>query len=342
VNRWLSDAALAHLRGLGEVPETTGTRYHIVATLGQGGMGAVYLAEDRDLDRLVALKALHPEQCDPETAERLRREARILAGLEHPGIVPVHEIGELRDGRTYYVMKYVQGVRLDDFVRNESHLPARLEIFARICDAVAFAHAHGVVHRDLKPENVMIGAFGEVLVLDWGVAKRVGGRVPDAAADAAPPAATAVAVARAAAPEPHLTQGGEILGTPAYMAPEQRRGEPVEARADVYALGVLLHFLLCEQPIAAPGMATAAARSRSRRLSAVCERATARAAVDRYPGVEALAAEVRRDAAGERVQAYPETPFERARRVASRFRAPILLVLVYLAVRTVLLVWFRR
>jgi len=134
-----------------------------------------------------------------------RGEARIIAALEHPGIVPVHDAGTLVDGRFYYTMKLVRGVRLDAWSQREHARTERLRVFARICEPVAFAHANGVVHRDLKPENVMVGEFGAVLVMDWGVAG---------------------------------------IGTPGYMASEQLRGESADARSDVYALGAILAFLL--------------------------------------------------------------------------------------------------
>src|SRR2546426_4674209 len=160
-------------------------------------MGTVYAARDPELDRRIALKVLNAPDAAGEEAARLSEEARILARLEHPGIVPVHDLGTLPDGRLFYVMKLVRGRRLDDAMANAA-LHARLRTFERICDAVAFAHAQGVVHRDLKPENVMVGPFGEVLVLDWGVAKILGrGEEPDCT----------------------------ILGTAGYMPPEQARGE---------------------------------------------------------------------------------------------------------------------
>ena len=166
---WLSDDTLEHLRRVTEWPDFEGTRYRARALLGRGGMGAVYLAEDRELDREVAIKVLGT--VTPDAAARLRQEALILGRLEHPGIVPIHDAGTLPDGRVYYVMKRVRGERLDAHVRAGRPIQDLLGVFERICDAVAFAHARGVIHRDLKPENVMVGEFGEVLVLDWGVAK---------------------------------------------------------------------------------------------------------------------------------------------------------------------------
>jgi serine/threonine protein kinase len=167
---WLSDRTLDHLREVADEPDLSGTRYRLLEPVGRGGMGRVYRARDTGLDRDVALKVLHTHEA--AAADRLIAEARILARLEHPGIVPVHDAGTLPDGRVFCAMKLVRGKRLDALAREpDVDLPERLRIFQRICETVAFAHAHGVLHRDLKPQNVMVGAYGEVLVLDWGIAK---------------------------------------------------------------------------------------------------------------------------------------------------------------------------
>jgi serine/threonine protein kinase len=189
----ISDRVLARLKTAAELPDLSGTRYRIVEPIGRGGMGVVYLAEDMELGRKVAIKVLDDA-----------REARVLAALEHPGILPVHDSGVLPDGRCYYAMKLVLGARLDAFLEKLPHLPDRLRIFQKICEPVAFAHARGVVHRDLKPSNIMVGEFGEVLVMDWG------------------------------APG---------VGTPQFMAPEQDSGE-VDGRADVFALGKILEIVI--------------------------------------------------------------------------------------------------
>src|SRR5687768_15835226 len=152
-------------------PDFSSTKYTFVRELGHGGMGTVYLAEDGELNRLVAIKVLNTPEVTNDLRRRMIREAQIIARLEHPGIVPVHDVGELPDGRVFYAMKLVRGVRLDEYAANTSSMRERLRKFQAVCDAVAFAHAHGVIHRDLKPQNIMIGSFGEVLVLDWGVAK---------------------------------------------------------------------------------------------------------------------------------------------------------------------------
>ena len=214
MRRWLPEATLEHLRRVAERPDLGG-RYEVLDEIGRGGMGAVYRVRDRELGRDVALKVLSAPDPEGACAARMRNEARILASLEHPGIVPIHDVGTLADGRTWYLMKLVEGSRLDEHARRETSLAERLRLFERICEAVAFAHARGVVHRDLKPSNVMVGAFGEVLVLDWGVAGRV-----------------------------DCGDEGEVLGTPGFMAPEQARGGAAGERADVFSLGAILSFLL--------------------------------------------------------------------------------------------------
>ena len=203
---WLSDDAVARLRDVAEWPDFSGTRYAIRREIGRGGMGVVYEAEDAALARTVAIKVLDNAVSTPRAAERMRSEARIIAGLEHPAIVPVHDAGELADGRVFYAMKLVRGVTLDAFAHDHA-LPELVRIYLRICEAVAFAHAANVVHGDLKPQNVMIGEFGSVLVMDWGLATR--------------------------------GESETIGGTPGFMPPDRSSG----ATADVYALGVMLRGL---------------------------------------------------------------------------------------------------
>jgi len=196
-------------------------------------------------------------------------------------------------------MKWVQGARLDrHLARGPTALAERLRLFLRVADPVAFAHAHGVLHRDLKPENVMVGAFGEVLVMDWGLAK-VGG----------------------AETGPGSTGESSVLGTPGFMSPEQRKGESarVDARADVYSLGALLRWMIDG--------------ARPRAVLAICRKATAEEPSDRYPDVPSLAADVTRYLDGDRVSADPESLLRRAVRVANRHRAAIAIVVAYLAIR---------
>ena len=345
----LSDRALDRLRDVTEWPDLSLTRYELRGEVARGGMGVVYLARDRELERDVALKVIAAEAADLEAAARLRREARIIARLEHPGIVPVHDAGTLPDGRVFYAMKLVSGQRLDALVQKAPPLRERLRVLQRICEPVAFAHAHGVIHRDLKPENVMVGPFGEVLVMDWGVAKHREEPPPQANGEGTSP------------PRSGDTAHGTILGTPAYMAPEQARGEVerVDARADVYALGAILYFMLTGHAPGRPG-ADPEAPTRTwaggpgprpagvqppremapdvpRPLEAICLKALAPEPEARYPSVSDLAADVGRFLEGEPVSAYPEGVWRRALRFAARYRTPILLVLTYMVMRVVLL-----
>src|SRR5260221_7404552 len=162
---WLSDDAVAHLRTVADEPDFSATRYRLVRELARGGMGVVYEADDVELQRHVAIKVLATELASPVAAERMRAEARVMARLEHPGIVPLHDAGTLPDGRVFYVMKLVRGRTLSEI---DAPATEMLRLFLRVCEAVAFAHARGVVHCDLKPSNVMAGGFGGGLVVGWG------------------------------------------------------------------------------------------------------------------------------------------------------------------------------
>jgi serine/threonine protein kinase len=173
----VSDSLLDHLRHVAALPDLAATRYEIEWEIGRGGLGVVYAAQDRQLGRRVALKILD---------SGLAAEARIIAQLEHPGIVPIYETGTLPDDSVFYSMKLVTGARLDHYLKGSPSLAERLRVFQRIGEALAFAHTRGVIHRDLKPQNVMIGEFGEVYVMDWGVeavAGTPGFRAPDSHLD---------------------------------------------------------------------------------------------------------------------------------------------------------------
>lgn len=316
----LPDATVAHLRRVADWPDLPGDRYEVLEPIGQGGMGTVYRARDRGLDREVALKVLRAEVADPEWAGRLEREARILARLEHPGIVPVHDVGTLADGRIYYLMKLVRGQRLDDYARTLS-LSDVLRAFLRVCDTVGFAHAHGVVHRDLKPSNIMVGEFGEVLVLDWGIARVAGAGDEPARPAAGPPPST----------DSGDTAPGTVLGTPGFMAPEQALGAVhlVTDRTDVFALGAILRAVVTSRPGDEPI---------PRPLIAISQRAMAAEPELRYPTVGALSAEVTRFLDGLPVLSYREPALERLARLYSKYQTPILLVLAYLTMRLLFLV----
>lgn len=285
----LTDTMLGRLREALAHPDLSGTRYRMIRPIASGGMGEVYLVEDESLNRRVALKAGSTALLSRELVRRMLREARIVARLEHPGIVPVHDVGVLPDGRPFFTMKYVEGESLHHHIRRRPPLPELLRMFHKICEAAAFAHAHGVIHRDLKPENIMVGPFGEVLVMDWGIAKIPGNDMrtvpyivrtteetggdgkyeeeiiregderedvmdlPDTVlhADSEAPAQTMADALR----DTLNTAQGTVLGTPPYMSPEQAGGDPekIDTRSDIYALGAILYFMLAGRP---PGEGT--------------------------------------------------------------------------------------
>ncbi|MGZ4896742.1 MAG: serine/threonine-protein kinase [Candidatus Angelobacter sp.] len=358
--KFLPDQVVARLQTEMQTPDLSGTRYSALKFLGQGGMGAVWLVEDSILRRPVALKILTAENSSVDLATRLMQEAVVLARLEHPGIVPVHDAGTLPDGRTFYCMKHVEGKTLDQHV-DQLTLRRRLLLFQRIAEPLAFAHSRGIIHRDLKPANIMVGAFGEVLIMDWGLAKvmdatgasSVTTQVPEHAMGGSGESSPAKQVSgheftRAVqgslksgtlAPGNALatTAHGTVLGTPGYMAPEQERGEVnlVDQRTDVFALGSILYYLLREQP-GAPNQRA------SRPLRAICAKATAPEMSARYGSVQELAADVGKYLDDMPVSAYRENIFERTARLVSRNRVAVVLVLAYLFMRLLFILFLRH
>jgi tRNA A-37 threonylcarbamoyl transferase component Bud32 len=331
-----------------------------LALLGKGAMGRVFVARDPKLHRNVAVKELDPTLAeDPVLLRRFYTEAQITAQLDHPGIVPVFGLEVQPDGALAYGMRIVRGRTLRDFLGEtrgfyEARKPlpathalhARLLLFEDLCRTLSHAHERGVVHRDLKPGNVMVGPHGEVLVLDWGIAKVVGRAelVGRSRSDAGPP------------PPGDVTLVGEAIGTARYMSPEQAAGEndAIDPRSDQYALGLLL-FELVTLTSANPGRDADTCRTAARQgtlapfvhvrgepipsdLAAIVRKATARRREDRYPDVGALAEDVRRFLRDEELLARPDTLGRRVLRAVGRRRRAVLGALGGLAGALVLVV----
>jgi serine/threonine protein kinase/tetratricopeptide (TPR) repeat protein len=325
-------------------------QYRTVKKIGKGGMGVVYLADDLVLNRKVAIKFAHT----PALQARFQREAEITALLEHPGVVPVLMRGQ-QDGRLYYVMRYVEGERFDqaihswhescqsarDFRRTKVQLQFRelLQRFVAVCQTVAYAHSRGIIHRDLKPSNILLGRFGETIVLDWGLARRKSVDGDAGSPDSARPPDGA---------DDHHTRPGAKLGTEAYMAPEQVDGKPADERTDVFLLGATLYHLLTGQPPFCLGRPAKPPRQLKpwipAALQAICRKAMADDPQARYATAEQLAADVKRWLADEPVAVYREPLGQRLARWLRRQRtlagvaAVVVLVVVPLTIGFSLLV----
>ena len=329
---WLSDATLERLREAADWPDLTGTRYELMGVLGRGGMSTVFRARDRELDREVALKVMTAGPAGDGTVARLRNEARVLARLEHPGLVPVHDVGTLPDGRLFYVMRLVRGRRLDEHARQERVAPrAAAAVRARLRGGRLRPRAGRAAPRPQAGERdggpLRRGARARL-----GLAKRVDGPAAASAPVERGPLAPPVPAPVALADAPTRTQRGTVLGTPGYMAPEQARGEVdrLDQRADVFALGAMLRFLLQARGEAPP-----------RALQAIVEKASAADPAGRYPAVSALAADVSRFLSAESVEAHREGPAERLARLVSKHRVPVAVVIAYLVMRVLLAVFAR-
>jgi hypothetical protein len=309
-------------------PLPAGERYRLGAELGRGGMGRVVEAFDLQLGRTVALKEVLAK-AGPGIAKRFVREVQLTARLEHPSIIPLYDAGATADGRPFYVMRRVSGRPLDQLMSQATELGERLTLLPALLaaiDAVGHAHRRGVIHRDLKPANILVGELGET----WGLAKVIG------EADDRPGDQPGAVLAQAS--DSLRTQIGSVFGTPGFMAPEQARGEELDPRGDVYALGAILYQLLAGAPPHAGKSATEViARTGSREVTpvnvvapgapadlvAIVGKALAFAAAGRYPDAGALGEDVRRFLAGQLVAAHHYTRRQHVARFARRHRAPL-------------------
>ncbi|HEU4405334.1 MAG TPA: serine/threonine-protein kinase [Polyangiaceae bacterium] len=310
------------------LPIVDPSAYTVEGECGRGGLGRVLRARDERLGRPVAIKELISPTAD--ASARFVREATITGRLQHPGIIPIYEAGRWPGGKPFYAMKLVEGRTLAEALRSAGRARERLALLPNVlavAEAMAYAHSNGVIHRDLKPANVLVGAFGETVVIDWGLAKDLSR--PDGegavAGGGAPPAA-----------RPGDTTAGARLGTPAYMAPEQAAGVPLDARADVYALGAILYELLTGAPPHAGTNLSALFRRAAagewapleerapavpRDLASVVNKAMAKQPADRYPTAVELADDLRRFQAGLLVTAHRYTPAQLFVRALRRHRA---------------------
>jgi serine/threonine protein kinase len=340
-----------------DTPGLDGTRYHIIQSHARGGLGEVFLAADAQLRREVALKQMQARFADDAPSrQRFLQEAEITGRLEHPGVVPVYGLGATPDGRPFYAMRFIRGedmqTAIDRYHRSGSGSERRAAFrelllrFVAVCNAVAYAHSKGVIHRDIKPANVMLGPFGETLVVDWGLAKELriadcGLRIEEPNPEPrAPDGIETVVQSAIRNPQSAMTRAGTVVGTPQFMAPEQAAGrlDEVGPASDVYSLGATLYVLLTGQP-PWPGSAVQEVLTRAvagdfppprqvnprapAALDAACRKAMALAPADRYASALDLAGDVASWLADEPVTAYRDPLSVRLLRWGRRHRTPV-------------------
>ncbi|MBV8268844.1 MAG: protein kinase, partial [Planctomycetaceae bacterium] len=342
-------STLAGSPGAAGASTAPGPRFRVLRPHARGGLGEVFVAHDEELHRDVALKVIQDRYAgEPGHRSRFLLEAEVTGRLEHPGVVPVYGLGTSADGRPSYAMRFIRGESLKDAIArfHRAEGPGRdpgeravafrelLGRFLAVCHAIAYAHDRGVLHRDLKPGNVLLGKYGETLVVDWGLAKLIGRPEGVAGAEEGalrPPSASGSAV----------TAAGEAIGTPAYMSPEQAAGQPdrLGSASDVYSLGATLYCLLTGRaPFESPKPAVdvrdvlrqvqegafppprATGRAIPAALEAICLKAMARMPEDRYASSQALASDLEHWLADEPVTAYPEPWGPRLARWVRRHR----------------------
>jgi hypothetical protein len=318
-------------------PPAPTKRFVEAAELGRGGMGRVFEAIDTALDRQVAIKQSLAD--DPQLIARFEREVKITAKLQHPAIVPVLDAGRDAQGRPYYVMRKIEGKPLADAIASASTLAARMALVPNVLaavDAAAYAHARGVIHRDIKPWNVLVGPFGETLLIDWGLARELADDQVEHSLGGLNPGSD------------DLTRAGSAYGTPGFMAPEQARGEPLDRRADVFGLGAtLFHVLAGRKPLAqatpTEAIDLAASNELTARLPAevpaelatIVAKAMSPEAANRYPDAGALAEDLRRFTTGQLVAAHHYTARDLIGRWIKRHRLAIAIAMIALVVLAV-------
>ena len=353
-------------------------RYVLDREIGHGGMGRVFAGRDLRLDRTVAIKMLRTQ--DAALAIRFEREVKLAARLQHPGVVPVYDAGFWPSGEPFLVMKLVLGQSLARAIKDADTRADRLALLPQViaaAEAVAYAHDQGIVHRDLKPSNILVGAFGETVVVDWGLAKdlRAGGSEsglpsplpaaeraspesglpsplpspasgrggsdlpsPASGRGGADPAPSPGEVGRGLGRGAGDTATGAVVGTPSYMSPEQAAGQAVDPRADVYALGAILHYVLAGT---APQPATPLTSLETRLppdLLAIVDKALAPDAARRYPSAFELADDLKRFAGGQLVAARRYSPLARAGRFVVHHPIAVALAAAALVAATAALV----
>jgi len=333
------DAGAEHGPQSDDFPAVDRAMYDVGSEFARGGLGRILEARDRRLDRTVALKELLSRGGRAEG--RFLREAMITARLEHPNIVPIHEAGRWANGERFYAMKLVRGHTLSEALDEAKTDADRLRLVPAVvdvCDAIAYAHSQGILHRDLKPSNVMLGPFGETVVIDWGLAKDM--RAPDELDGEDADASDSMELG-------FETADGMVVGTPPYMPPEQASAQDLDARSDVYALGAILYHVLCGyrpyqnikpakvlQAVVShpPTRLEALAPDMPRDLIAIVNKAMARAPEDRYPSAETMATEVRRLLTGQLVSAHDYSAMEILRRFVMRQKAAVITATLALTV----------
>ena len=338
-------------------PNNESQRYHRLRILGEGGLGRVWIAWDRKLEREVAIKEIHPRcSANATSRKRFHAEAGITSRLQHPGIVSIYDQGQDAEGRPFYVMRRVEGQSLREEIRKfhdthrssaERHFELRrlLRTFIDVCETVQFAHEQSVLHRDLKPHNVIVGAFGEAVVVDWGLAKVI--QTPSATSDADVDSMDLQHQSPIGNPTDSMTSTGQTIGSPGYMSPEQSRldANALSPLSDVYSLGAILYSILTNRrPKTFRRRSEAGELERltfakpssvcplvSKPLDFICEKALSFHAAERHVSAAALAHDVEAYLANEKILGHTESVFERCDRWLRRHRGAALLGMIALA-----------